>query len=27
LSLLMIWGILNVGLIIHLMVFYNEDDK
>jgi Na+-translocating ferredoxin:NAD+ oxidoreductase RnfD subunit len=27
LSLLMIWGILNVGLIIHLMVFYNEDDQ
>ena len=27
LSLLMIYGILNVGLIIHAMVFYNEDDK
>ena len=27
LSLLMIWGILNVGLIIHLMIQYNGGDE
>ena len=27
LSLLMIWGILNIGLIIHLMIQYDGGDK
>ena len=27
LSLLMIWGILNVGTIVHIMIQYNEGDE